>query len=113
MELDTASKIFAMDNLFTITAYIDSSVKISETIEDKLDVILDTFPELKNRIVKTDTTVFMEPVVINLKDHYTIKKDSADNFHTITKIIESQPFQSDIQWIFYLLEDDEQKKYRL
>ena len=113
MELDTASKIFAIDNLFTIIAYIDSSVKISETIEKKLSVILDTFPELKHRIVKTDTTVFMEPVVINLKDHYTVKQELADNFNTFTKIIESQPFQSDVQWIFYLLEDDEQKKYRL
>jgi hypothetical protein len=113
MELDTASKMFAIDNLFCITAYINSFSKVSADLEKKLRITIDTFPELKNRIVKNDTTVFMEPVTINLKDHYTVKKESAENFDTYTKLVEKTPFQSDTQWFFYLLEDDENQKYRL
>ena len=112
MELDTASKMFAIDNLFSITAYIDSSVKASESIEDKFRVIIDTFPELKSKIIKTDTTLLMEPVSINLKEHYTVTKESAEKFDSYTKLVEQTPFQSDVQWFIYLVEDDEKKKYR-
>ena len=112
MELDTASKMFAIDNLFNITAYIDSSIKTSDIIEDKFRVLIDTFPELKNKITKTDTTVLMEPVSINIKDHYTVTKESAEKFDTYTKLVEQTPFKSDVQWFIYLVEDDENKKYR-
>ena len=112
MELDTASKMFAIDNLFNITSYVDYSGKI-----DILDILMkstiEKFPVLKNRIIKTDSTVFMEPVTIILSDHFNVKKESAETFNTYTKIIEQMPFQSDVKWLIYLLEDDEKQKYRL
>ena len=112
MELDTASKIFAIDNLFNITSYVDYSGKI-DILEILMKSAIEKFPVLKNRIIKTDSTVFMEPVSINLSEHFTVKKESAEKFNTYTKIIEQMPFQSDVKWLIYLLEDDEKQKYRL
>ena len=114
--LDSASKMFALeDNLYTITTYVDiSKLYTKDEFEEKIKHIINTHPVLKNKVIETNNDIHMESVnELNIKDLYTINKDSYPNFDKHSDTIINTDFTSDIRWFFYYLEDTEQNKSRI
>lgn len=113
---DNISKILFKDtkNGYYILTYIDYNAPFTETsLEANIEQIINEFPLMKQHIVDYDSYIYTKDVNgFNIKDHYKIIYDTYTNFDNHIDGLLNSPFETKSKWLFYYLEDTENKKYR-